>query len=88
MAVFVIMEGTENPLVAQRIKEAYPNDHLKVARGQWLVSDTGNARTVSEKLGFWKDSGIGGTLVFATSSYYGLHSSDVWDWIKTKLEAA
>lgn len=88
MAVFVIMEGTENPAVGQRIRATYPSDHLKVATGQWLVSDSGNARTVSEKLAFTKDSGIGSTLVFATSSYYGLHSSDVWDWIKTKLEAA
>jgi hypothetical protein len=88
VAVFAVIEGAENPALAANIRRIYPDDHLKLSGpGQWLISDTGSAKTVSDKLGLEKGSGFSATLVVAISSYFGLHSSDIWDWIRTKVEA-
>ena len=88
MTVFAILESSPKAELAGRIKAQFPNDHYSFAHGKWLVSAKMTAADLCTSLGVVKDSGFGGTLVVAVSSYYGLHSTEVWDWIKTKMEAA
>lgn len=88
MTIFIVAESSPSADLASSIKSAFPNDFLEVTSGQWLISASGNAKTVSDSIGLVPESGMAGTLVFATSSYYGLHNSSVWDWIKSKLESS
>lgn len=87
MTVFAVMSQSEE--IGGQITAIYPEDSYKVGYGQWLVSDSSaTARAVSEKLGLVKGSPYSSTLVVGISSYYGLHSTEMWDWIKAKLEAS
>lgn len=88
MTIFIVTEGSPSKKLAGNIRSAYPNDFLEVSPGQWLISASGNAKTVSDSIGLVPGSGMAGTLVFATSSYYGLHNTSIWDWIKSKLESS
>lgn len=88
MTVFAILETTENQALGERIQHEYPLDHVKVAVGQWLVSDVGNAKTVSDRLGITGDANVRGTMILSISSYYGRHNTEIWEWIKSKMEAS
>lgn len=87
MTIFAVLEQSPNTKLSKAIKSQFSDDYLMVATGQWLISANGTAQSISDKLGLHKGTGINSTLVFATSSYYGLHNSDTWDWIKNKLES-
>ena len=88
MTVFAIMEAHPQAKLASQINTQFPHDHYRLANGQWLVSAKMTATDLSSSLGLVSGSGLGGVLVVSISSYYGLHSTEVWDWIKTKMEAA
>jgi len=87
MTIFSVMEDNPNPALREAIKAAFPDNYRELSPGRWLISASGTAQQVSEKMGLVRGSGFGGTVVFATTSYYGLHSSDLWDWIREKLES-
>lgn len=85
MTIFVVMSVTETSELASRIATTFPNDYLQITSGQWLVSADMTAKELSDRLDVSK--GIGGkTLVAAISSYYGRHSTNVWEWIRVKWE--
>jgi hypothetical protein len=89
MAIFVVFRITNPEKIETSIKRAYPNDHFDLGSGQWLVSATGTAKEVSEKIGITKgDAGgdAGSAIVFSMGSYFGRATSDIWEWIKAKAE--
>jgi hypothetical protein len=53
----------------------------------WLVAGTGTAQEVSIGLGV-NTGGIGSTIVFSTAGYYGRAPTNIWEWIKAKMEAS
>ncbi len=55
------------------------------------LSTTGTAIDLSAKLGLYdaknpKAVASGRAVVLATSSYFGRAPTNVWDWMKSKLE--
>lgn len=93
MTVFVILLPTPAPAVIEGIKTAYPNDHFSISDTQWLVSTTGTAMDVTSKIGVFDPQHptrptIGNAVVFSTNGYFGRAPTNIWEWIKTKLEAA
>ena len=87
MAVFAIIRPNEHQELVSRIQAAFPKNY-RLTGGQWLVSANMTAREVSERIGLEKGSSFGSTLVLRISSYYGLHSTDTWDWLKTAMESS
>jgi hypothetical protein len=85
MAIFVVMTVGDGVDLQSRIAKLYPNDHLHLTTGQWLVAADMTAKELSEKLGV-VDGSAGRVLVAAISSYYGRHAANVWEWIKVKWE--
>jgi hypothetical protein len=90
MTIFAILLPTVNPALAEAIQRVYPTDHLKISDSNWLVS---SAQTVIEVSNALQVSGFeptfvpkGNAVIFATSSYFGRANTNVWDWIKVKLE--
>ena len=71
MTVFAIMESHPQEELAGQIAAQFPNDHYRLARGQWLVSAKLTTVELSKSLGVVKGSGLGNTLVVSVSSYYG-----------------
>jgi len=83
MTIFVVTAATEHAKVAASLHANYPNDHLLLGVGQWLVAGSGTAQDVSNKLGITGgENGLG--IVVSISGYYGRMGSNVWEWIKTK----
>ena len=87
MTVFAIVEDYPSPKLAETIRRIFPGEHLRVSDGHWLVSAKKTAQEVSADLGLDKGSGYRGIMVLAVSAYFGLHSSDTWDWFKSRMES-
>lgn len=86
MIVFAVLAKPENTDVEAAVSLAFPNDHLKVAPGQYLVAARTTAVDVSNTLGI--TNGAKGTaIVLSTSSYYGWAGNDIWEWLKVKVSA-
>lgn len=71
-----------------------PGDVLELQhRAGYLVSYAGTSVELSHQLGITSPekgappSDIGPALVTAVSSYYGLGSTAMWEWLKVKIEA-
>lgn len=92
MTIFAVLlpDKADVPALEIAISQAYPKDYLKVGERQFLVSATGTAVDVSNKIGITvagdAQKTVGSAIVFATSSYFGRAQTNVWDWIKAKLE--
>jgi hypothetical protein len=90
MTVFVIIPQP-NPNASRlpgAIKAAFPGPDavydLDEGKG-WLVSSTGTAQSVSEKLGITTGEN-GGALVIEMASYFGRANPNIWSWIRSSLE--
>lgn len=92
MTIFAILLPNPAPALVSAIKTAYPFDHLSINDTQWLVSTTGTAIDLSAKIGVFDPANptapaIGNAVIFATNGYFGRAPSNIWEWIRTKLEA-
>lgn len=87
MAVFVVLPQEKSPDLEQRIRQAFADgDHYKVNDFQYLVSAEMTAKQVTEKIGILDDQNIPATAVFSVVNYFGRHASDLWEWLKLKME--
>ena len=83
MAQFVVAMPDESRLQAA-IQQVYPNDHLKLWGGLWLVSDEyATAQQVCVKLGA-HDGTKGTILVTSVNGYWGHASKNIWEWLAVK----
>jgi hypothetical protein len=92
MTIFAVLFPSPQQRLAEVIKETYPNDFMRISDTQWLVSGTGTAIDVCTKLKIYDANDPNGqpsglAIVFATSGYFGRAPSNIWDWIKVKLES-
>ena len=92
MTIFAILLPPPEPKVVNAIKTAYPNDHFSINETQWLISTAGTAIDVSAKLGVYDPRTplappSGNAVIFATNGYFGRAPTNIWEWIKAKLEA-
>lgn len=86
-SIFAVVATENSSAIATAIGRHYPEDHLLVGPGQWLVADEATTLAVAEKLGVGaKDFTSGSGLVLAVSGYYGRKPPGVWEWIKNKWE--
>lgn len=87
MAIFAIMseKGTGAEKLDAAIKLNFPQDHLTINPGSWLVAWKGTPSDLSAKLGI-SDATTGSAVVVSISTYFGRASPDIWVWIKTKWE--
>ncbi len=89
MTVFVVIPQP-NPnaaLLAGAIAEAFPAESYCVlddGKG-WLISTTGTAQSLSERLGITSGE-KGGAIVIEMASYFGRANPNIWSWIRSSLE--
>jgi hypothetical protein len=94
MTIFVLVMPTPQPVLAARILSDFNGNSfpLTVDQTQWLISASGTAQEICAKLGMYDPAnpnaaptGLG--IVFASAGYFGRGPSNVWEWIRVKLEA-
>lgn len=94
MPVYLITPLANN---AKRIGEALAthidadDTHELQSSAGWLVSFKGTSIELSNLLGITSPSGkptsgIGSAMVTSIGSYYGLGSTSMWEWLKTRFE--
>jgi hypothetical protein len=86
MAIFIITAATESPVLASAIARLYPNDHIQIGPGQWLVAAELTTRQLSDKLDVTSGNAGNSIFIAGISTYYGRHRTDIWEWIRLKWD--
>jgi len=88
MSLFAVLLPEENPKLVAAIKEKFPDtDHYEITSTQWMISGKGTVKQISDTLGVSvKENPIGSAVILAISGYWGRASTDLWDWMKVKME--
>ncbi|MBX3173258.1 MAG: hypothetical protein KF709_02545 [Gemmatimonadaceae bacterium] len=95
-SVFAVLAAEHPEKLAQAITAKFPDDSLELDRGQWLVSSDGTSQHVCERIGIIEKNAegvirkgsVGSALVVSVSGYYGVKSSNLWEWIRAHWETA
>lgn len=85
MPIFVVMADADTPELQAKIEAVFPHDFISVADRQWLVSADVTAQELSDRLDITHGA-MGRVFIGALSSYYGRHSTHIWEWIRIKWE--
>lgn len=84
MIIFAVLIPVENPQLEATLVSLYPNDHIKVGPGQYLVAAKSTAVDLSNALGI-TDGKNGNGIILTTSAYYGRSGNNIWEWMKLKV---
>lgn len=86
MSLFAILLPAENPKLIAAIKEKFP-DHYEITSTQWMIFAKGTAQQISDKLGVSiKENPIGSAVILVIAGYWGRAATDLWEWMKVKME--
>jgi hypothetical protein len=86
MTIFIVTPINSPETVAKAISERFSQDSYAIPRtSSWLVSFGGTAMELSKELGI-TDGTAGTGIVASISNYYGRAPTDVWEWMKSRVE--
>ena len=89
MAVFVICRVGRPDLMRGLLEQEFPGNHHYLAHGQWLVSTTGTARELSDRLDKASpEASHGSAMILRVSSYWGRAATDTWEWMHDRMQAS
>jgi hypothetical protein len=83
MALFAIFAASDNPALIASLQTHFPENHLKVGTGQWLLAGSGTAAEISNTLGITTGTS-GSGIVVLVGGYYGRASTNIWEWMASK----
>jgi hypothetical protein len=89
MALFAILLPKENPRIVAAIKDKFTeNNYFEICPTQWIVSGKGPAKKISDTIGISSEGEqtLGSGVVLAFTGYWGRASTDLWEWMKIKIE--
>lgn len=80
------------PQLAEKIAQAFPQDHFKLSDLQWIVSSPLSVIDLTAKLEIYNARepaapSSGDAVVFSVLSYYVLGPNTLWDWLRAKQES-
>ena len=86
MSIFLVTPILDPAKVAASVKANFAVDYYTIQNtNSVLVHYSGTTKELSDKLGI--TTGENGTgIIVSFSSYYGRASTDIWEWIKSRLE--
>jgi hypothetical protein len=87
MAIFAVFRVADPLKMNAAMHSAFPENHVQVGPGEWLVSASGTAKDISDKLGVTGETTTGAAIIFSMANYYGRATTEIWDWIKSKAES-
>jgi hypothetical protein len=89
MAVYCIIASKEAAKLRARVKELY-SDAYELPPNAWFVVDTGTTTKVRDKIGLNSEhlgpEGVQGVVIL-TNGTSGYAPSDIWEWMKSKVES-
>jgi hypothetical protein len=87
MSLFAVLLPAENPKLVAAIKGKFPDtDHYEITSTQYMISAKGTAQQISGILGVSDEKPVGSAVILAIAGYWGRASSDLWEWMRVKME--
>lgn len=88
MSIFLVCRIARPELAEAAIRQAFP-DAYPIGGNDWLIScEEKTARAVSDSIGFTGEGKtLGNAIVFQVGNYWGRAPQEVWEWLKTRIEA-
>lgn len=87
MSLFAVLLPAENPKLIAAIKGKFPDpNNYQITPTQWLISAKGTAQQISSVLGVSDEKPVGSAVILAIAGYWGRASSDLWEWMRVKME--
>ena len=87
MTIFAMLRpdlAPNNADLHSLISEKFAGNFCRISTGQWLLSYDKTVHDLSDEFGMVKGSPFAGTLVISVSSYSGLQSPQLWEWIRRR----
>lgn len=86
MGVFLITPIAEPDRVGKVVADRFKQDAYSIPRTQsWLVAFGGTTKELSDTLGI-SDGSVGTGIIVPVTNYYGRAPTDIWEWIKNRME--
>lgn len=86
MGVFLVTPINNPDQIATAIKGRFDRDAYAVPKtASWLVAYEGTTIELSEELGI-TDGSVGTGIIVPVSNYYGRAPTDLWEWLKNRME--
>jgi len=90
MTIFSVMTiyPAAGPIMAARLKERFPDDHIAVGGNIWFVAGSGTAKEMSDKLGVTpveSPETTSGVIVVSLTGYFGRAPAPIWEWLAAKM---
>ena len=83
MPTFIICSSTDSPELEKKIVEGFPDDYFILRENsQWLVDAEKTTVELSDSLEIRAGPKSLEAVVFLTSSYWGAHRTDLWEWLE------
>jgi hypothetical protein len=86
MAIFLITPINKPESILESVKSDFPNDYYVIPSTKSIfVKFSGTTRELSDKLKISEgESGTG--VVIPVTNYYGRAPTDIWEWLKSRME--
>ena len=88
MGIFLVTAINDPSKVEASIKAHFNGEYYQVPHNNaWFVVFNGTTKELSDKIGL-TNAANGTGVVIAVSNYYGRAPTDMWEWLKTRVERA
>lgn len=87
MPIFLVATRKTNDQLDAELARRFPEDVLRIAGNQWLVSASMNTGRLAEVIDPGEGGKWGNLIVVAAGNYSGWHELDTWEWIDQKRSA-
>lgn len=85
MQVFAIFDVSQPAPLKAKLAEKYPGDYYQSGGNTFFVATSGKTtRQIAEEVGF-DTTEDGRAVIMLVSAYWGVHSPDLWEWLKAKM---
>ena len=87
MSIFLVATRKTNDQLDSALRRQFPEDVLRIAGNQWLVSARMNTGRPAEVIDPGEGGKWGELIVVTAGNYPGWHDMDTWEWIDQKRAA-
>lgn len=87
MPIFLVATKKTNDQLDAELARRFPEDVLRIAGNQWLVSASMHTGRLAEVIDPGEGGRWGSLIVVAVGNYSGWHELDIWEWIDQKRSA-
>lgn len=93
MTTFAVISDSDNAKLAARVSDVFLDGNVHVVDSHLLLISSDKdvvAKSVYEKIAgedfdCKSNDNIGRFVIFSISSYYGMHSTSLWEWLDGKV---